>query len=429
MGPVQGKLEVGNAVAIHAEATGMTIEQTGTTTWRPPYAPMALGALSGAHMDPVRYSPMQSYHEAQGAEPLVAGMWIRPEYYGDAAEEVLNVRNNVGIIDVTPLGKLDLRGADVPKLLNFLYTNKWSKLPVGSVRYGVMCAEDGVVMDDGVVGHLDEDRFLMTTTSGGAGGVWNWIDDWLQTAHPNWDVTMTAVTDGWASINIAGPKSRELLNRITDIDLDPEAFGYMKVREGTVAGIDDCVVWRIGFTGELSYEVHVKAGYALSLWETLIEAGADLGIKPFGIEAQRIMRLEKGHFIVGQDTDGLTKAYGANIDWAIKLDKEDFAGKPELVWQKDLDDYPLSVAIQTVDPKVVPEEACQLVEGDTIVGRITSSRMSPTLDRSICLGFIEQRLAEAGSRVTVRLVSGELVPATVMEHHAHFDPEGTRLHG
>ena len=242
-------------------------------------------------------------------------MWIRPEHYGDPAAEVLNVRNHVGIIDVTPLGKIDLRGSDVAKLLDFLYTNKWMELAVGSVRYGVMCAEDGVVMDDGVVGRLDEDRYLMTTTSGGAGRVWNWIDDWLQTSHPEWDVTMTAVTDGWASINIAGPNARTLLGRMTDIDLDPGSFAYMKVREGTVGGVEGCVVWRIGFTGELSYEVHVKAGYALSLWEALMDKGADLGVSPFGIEAQRIMRLEKGHFIVGQDTDGLTKAYSANLDW------------------------------------------------------------------------------------------------------------------
>ena len=429
MGPVQGKLEVANAVAVHAEATGKTIAETGTTTWRPPYAPISLGVLSGTHMEPVRRSPMQGWHEAHGATPLVAGMWIRPEGYGDPATEVTNVRRNVGIIDVSPLGKLDLRGADVAKLLNFVYTNKWSKLAVGSVRYGVMCAEDGVVMDDGVVGRLDLDRYLMTTTSGGAGGVWDWIDDWLQTAHPDWDVTMTAVTDGYASINIAGPKSRQLLGRLTDIDLDPEMFGYMKVRQGRVGGIDDCVVWRIGFTGELSYEVHVKAGYALSLWEMLMEEGKDLGIVPFGIEAQRIMRLEKGHFIVGQDTDGLTKAYGANIDWIIKLDKADFAGKPELAWQSASTGYPRLVALQPVDPEVVPNEACQIVEGDTIVGRITSSRMSPTLNRSICLGFVDEHLMAPGTRVSVRLVSGELVPAIVMEHHAHFDPEGVRLHG
>jgi sarcosine oxidase subunit alpha len=429
MGPVQGKLEVGNAVAVHAEATGMTIAETGTTTWRPPYAPLTLGTLAGAHMDPVRYSPMQKWQEANGATPLVAGMWIRPEDYGDPVAEVNNVRNNVGIIDVTPLGKLELQGADVPKLLHFLYTNKWMKLPVGSVRYGVMCAEDGVVLDDGVVGHLDDDRYLMTTTTSGAGPVWHWMDFWLQTAFPDWDVTVTAVTDGWASINIAGHNSRELLSRITDIDLDPEAFGYMKVREGTVAGVDDCVVWRIGFTGELSYEVHVKAGYALTVWETILEEGKDLGVGPFGLEAQRILRLEKGHFIVGQDTDGLTKAYGAGIDWIIKLDKEDFAGKPELDWQSAAGGFPRLVAIQPVDPKIVPEEACQLVEGDTIVGRITSSRMSPTLNRSICFGFVAEHLAAPGSRVTARLVSGQLAPATVMEHHAHFDPEEGRLHG
>ncbi len=429
MGPMQGKLEVGNAVAIHAEATGRSIADTGTTTWRPPYAPTSLGALSGAEMNPVRYSPMHRWHVAKGATALVAGMWIRPEHYGDPAGEVRNVRNNVGIIDVSPLGKLDLRGEGVPKLLNFVYTNKWSRLPVGSVRYGVMCAEDGVVMDDGVVGHLGEDRYLMTTTSGGAGGVWNWIDDWLQTAHPEWDVTMTAVTDGFASINIAGPKSRELLSRLTEVDLDKETFGYMKVREGAVAGIEDCVIWRIGFTGELSYEVHVKAGYALHLWEALMEAGQDLGVAPFGVEAQRIMRLEKGHFIVGQDTDGLTKGFSLGIDWAIKLDKDDFAGKPELEWQLADGARSRIVALQPVDPTVVPKEASQITEGTEIVGRITSSRMSPTLNKSICLGVVADHLKDPGTIVDVRLTDGEIIKATVMEHHAHFDPQGERLRG
>ncbi|MDX1689682.1 MAG: 2Fe-2S iron-sulfur cluster-binding protein [Acidimicrobiia bacterium] len=427
MGPQQGKLEVVNAVAIHAEATGRTVAETGTTTWRPPFVPVSLGALAGRPRDPVRHSPMQEWHEANGAVSLVAGQWIRPDHYGDPVAEVRAVRSGVGIIDVTPLGTIDLRGPDVPDLLEFVYTNRWRKLAVGSVRYGVMCTEDGVVFDDGVVGRLDDERWLMTTTSGGAGRVWNWLDDWIQAR--GWDVRMTAVTDGWASINVAGPRARDLLAGLTDIDLDPDAFGYMRVRTGTVAGVGDCVVWRIGFTGELSYEVHVPAGHARAVWDALLAEGTDLGVAPFGIEAQRIMRLEKGHFIVGQDTDGLTLGFSAGIDWAIKLDKPDFAGKPELVWQAERGADPVLVALQPVDASVVPAEASQIVEDGRIVGRITSSRWSPTLERSICLGQVAADHAAAGTVVTVRQPAGGDVAARVMEHHAHYDPEGVRLRG
>jgi len=431
MGPSQGKLETVNAVAVLAEAVGSTIGDLGTTVWRPPYVPISLGALAGRVFEPVRYSPMQPWHEAHGARPLVAGQWIRPDSYGDPAAEVRNVRERVGLIDVTPLGKLDLRGPDVPELLNLLYVNKWSKLDVGSVRYGVMCAEDGVVMDDGVTGHLDHDRYLMTTTSSGAATVWELVEHWLQTEHPDWRVHVTPVTTAYASINVAGPRSRELLGQVTEgVDLSPERFPYMRVRLGTVAGVPDCFMWRIGFTGELSYEIHVPAAYGLAVWETLMERGADLGAAPFGVEAQRIMRLEKGHLIVGQDTDGLTKGFSAGLDWAIKLDKDDFVGKPELVWQHRVNGDMRLVGLQPVDGQVVPPEASQIVEGrNTIVGRVTSSRMSPTLGRSICLGFVAPHLAGAGTVVTVHLPDGRRVPATVQAHHAHFDPEGVRLRG
>ena len=205
MGPTQGKLELVNAVAIAAAATGQTIAATGTTTWRPPYAPVTLGALAGLPLEPVRYSPMQSWHEAHGARPLIAGAWIRPDDYGDPAAEVTNVRARVGIIDVTPLGKLDLRGPDVPLLLNQVYVNKWSRLGIGKVRYGVMCTEDGVVFDDGVTGRLGPDHYLMSTTSSGAAAVWEWLENWLQTAHPDWAVHVTPVTTAYASMNVAGP--------------------------------------------------------------------------------------------------------------------------------------------------------------------------------------------------------------------------------
>lgn len=428
MGPTQGKLETVNTVAVVADATGSTIAETGTTTWRPMYAPVTLGALAGRTAEPTRFSPMHAWHESRRAVPLIAGQWIRPEHYGDPAAEVRNVREQVGLIDVTPIGKLDLRGPDVPKLLNLLYVNKWSKLAIGSVRYGVMCAEDGVVLDDGVTGHLGEDHYLMSTTSSGAATVWEWVEDWLQTAHPEWQVHVTPVTTAYASMNLAGPRSRELLARLTDVDLDPEAFPYMRVRTGTVAGVPNCVLWRIGFTGELSYEIHVPASYGLHVWERLFEVGADLGIAPFGVEAQRILRLEKGHFIVGQDTDGLSKAYTAGLDDLVKLDKPDFVGKPELVWQeKGDDDHPRLVAIQPEDGRVVPAEASQIIRSDgRIAGRITSSRMSPTLGRSVCLGQVDPDLAAPATRLTVRLPDGSDVAARVIEGHAHFDPEGGR---
>jgi sarcosine oxidase, subunit alpha len=428
MGPTQGKLEAVNTVALVAAATGRSITEIGLPTWRPMYAPVSLGALAGRIFEPVRYSPMHPWHVQHGAVPLVAGQWIRPDHYGDPAAEVRAVREQVGIIDVTPIGKLDLRGPDVPALLNLLYVNKWSQLGVGRVRYGVMCAEDGVVLDDGVTGRLGEHHYLMSTTSSGAGAVYEWVERWLQTEHPEWRVHVTPVTTAYASINIAGPRSRELLGRLTEgVDLRPEAFGYMHVRTGTVAGVEDCVLWRIGFTGELSYEVHIPAGYGLHVWEELIAAGADLGVVPFGMEAQRILRLEKGHIIVGQDTDGLTHGYAAGLDWAIKLDKPDFLGRLELAWQAGRGDYARLVGLRPVRGEVAPPEASQIIsDGGHIVGRVTSSRMSPTLGHAICLAQLDAHLAEPGTRVTVRLPDGSDVEAEVTAHHAHVDPGGER---
>ncbi len=430
MGPIQGKLEVVNTAAAHADASGNGIAAAGTTTWRPPYAPVTLGALAGQEEAPVRRSPMQDWHEAHGARPLVAGQWIRPDHYGDPSAEVRNTRQNAGIIDVSPLGKIDLRGADVAKLLEFVYTNRWSRLEVGRVRYGAMCGEDGVVFDDGTTARLGDHRYYMTTTSSGAGRVWNWLDEWLQTSFPSWDVRMTAVTDGYAAMNVAGPRSRTLLERVVDdVDLSPGAFGYMHARMGTVAGIANCILLRIGFTGELSFEVHVPAGCGLHVWTALLEAGADLDIAPFGVEAQRIMRLEKGHLIVGQDTDGLTKGAAAALGWAVKLDKPDFAGRPELAWEAEAGASQRLVAVQPIDPTVVPPEASQIVVGDRIAGRITSSRMSPTLGRSVCLAMVDADLAAPGTTLTIQVAGGERAAATVSDHLAHFDPGGERLRG
>lgn len=429
MGPSQGKLETVNAAAVLADATETAMSDIGTTVWRPPYAPISLGALAGRIHEPVRRSALQDWHEANGAQPLLAGQWVRPDHYGDPMAEATNVRTNVGLIDVTPLGKLDLRGRDVPKLLELVYVNKWQSLEQGRVRYGAMVAEDGVVSDDGVTGRLGENHWLMTTTSSGAGAVWEMLEDWLQTYQPEWEVHVTAVTGGLTSINVAGPNSRKLLELLVEgVDLSADAFPYFSVRQGTVAGVSRCIIWRIGFTGELSYEIHVPSGYALHVWESLLQKGTDLGCAPFGVEAQRILRLEKGHYIVGQDTDGLSKAPTAGLGGLVKLDKTDTIGLPELKHAYERDDLPILVGIQTLDGSVVPEEAAQIVDGDTnqIMGRITSSRMSPTLGRSVCLGQVVPSLAAPGTEITILLVNGQRVKATVQDHHSHFDHEGVR---
>jgi len=430
MGPSQGKYESANTMALCAEANEQTIAEAGITTSRPPYSPVMLGALAGRNMEPVKYTPMHDWHVARGAKLMNAGLWKRPEHYGDPVAEVLGTRNSLGMIDVGTLGKLHLYGKDVPKLLNMLYTNKWSKLAEGRVRYGVMCNEEGIVSDDGVTANLGNDRWYMTATSGGAAAVYENIEWNLQSGW-NFDVQVVNMTDNYAAMNLTGPKAREMLQPLTDIDLGPEAFPHMAVRRGQVAGVPT-IMMRIGFTGELGYEMHVPAGYGLYLWETLMEAGKAFDIIPFGVEAQRIMRLEKGHFIVGQDTDGLTDPFMAHMDWAVKLDKDDFLGKPSLVRiQKRGIAYKL-VGYQMLDPNVVPEEANQIVQpnpdwpiGLEIIGRITSSRYSPVLKQSIGLCWLPVDQSQPDTEFTVR-IRGELHKGKVVPI-PFYDPEGEKL--
>ena len=385
---------------------------------------------------------MQPWHEAHGARPLVAGQWIRPDGYGDPAAEVRNVRRAVGIIDVTPLGKIDLRGPDVPKLLNLVYVNKWSKLAEGAVRYGVMCAEDGVVFDDGVTGHLGPDHYLMSTTSSGAETVLTLLEHLLATDHPDWRVHLTPMTGEYASINIAGPNSRTLLGRLAEgVDLSPEAFPYMHVRTATIAGVPDCLAWRLGFTGELSFEIHVPAAYG----PPRLGGAARPGRRP----RRRTIRgrgaadhaAGEGPLHRGPGHRRADPGVPAGLDWLVKLDKEDFIGLPELVWAKERadagePDRPLLVGLQPVDPTLVPPEGCQLVEGEQLhQGPRPSSAASPRAGSPrrwsgpSASASWPSGSRPAGTVVTVRLEDGTTAPVTVMAHHAHFDPEGTRLRG
>lgn len=430
MGPSQGKYESAAMMALCAQAAYRPISEVGGTTGRPPFNPVPLGAFAGRNMEPVKYTPMHDWHIARGATMMNAGLWKRPEHYGNPVAETLITRHTLGLIDVSTLGKIQLRGPDVPALLERLYTNRWAKLKPGRARYGVMCTPEGIVFDDGVAARLDEEHWYITTTSGGATAVYEEIEWYLQSG---WDyrVELAPLTDAYAAMNLTGPQARTALQPLTDIDLSPEAFPYMAVRQGDIAGVP-VIVWRIGFTGELGYEIHTPAGYGLYLWETLIEAGEPHRITPFGVEAQRIMRLEKGHIIIGQDTDAMTDPLMADLDWAVKLDKADFIGKPSLVRIQERGVTHKLVGWQMVDPKVVPEEANQIVRPNPdwpldleIIGRITSARYSPTLEQSIGLGWLPVEMSRPGAEFTVR-IRGELHPGRVVSL-PFYDPAGARL--
>ena len=331
MGPTQGKLEVVNAVAIVAEVTGKTIAETGTTTWRPPLCPgharrpgwprARAGALL-AHAVLARGSPYASSARREA--------WVRPDHYGDPFE-ARNVRERVGVIDITRIGKLDLRGPDVPALLNLLYVNKWSKLGIGRVRYGVMCTEDGVVFDDGVTGRLEPqvpDEHDVVRGGGRVGVGGELAADrasGLGRAHHAGDHRLREHERGRAGL--AGT-ARPADGGHRPGETRRSATWRVRHRPGRGVTTPVAVLWRIGFTGELSYELHVPAGYGLAVWEALMDRGQDLGVAPFGVEAQRILRLEEGHLIVGQDTDGLTRGFSAGLDWAIKLDEENSPESP-----------------------------------------------------------------------------------------------------
>jgi sarcosine oxidase, subunit alpha len=429
MGPCQGKMCSRNAVHLAARANGRTIKETGLTTARPPTEPVSLGVLAGMNMEPVKVTPVHDWHLARGARMMTAGLWMRPEHYGDPVAEVQAVRQRVGLIDVSTLGKLRFTGPGVPDLLSRLYANRWDNLAAGRVRYGVMCNDEGVILDDGVTARVGQEEWYTTTTSSGASAIYEWIQWWMQSGWGQ-GVHLTNLTEVNAAFNLAGPRSREVLQQLTEADLSNEAMPYLAVRDVALAGAP-CRLLRIGFTGELSYEIHCPAGYGLAVWEALMAAGQASGIMPFGVEAQRVLRLEKAHIIVGQDTDALSDPISADMAWAVKLDKGNFLGQRPL--SRIARDGPAQklVGFRVAAPGVVPEEGLQIIrfgsEGNLeIVGWVTSSRHSPTLGETIGMCWLPADMAERHGNTFTILRQGSLVPAQV-HHGAFYDPSGERL--
>jgi sarcosine oxidase subunit alpha len=431
MGPCQGKLCAANTIHLCSRANGVSVPATGTTTSRQPYVPVKLETLAGQHMEPAQISPLHEWHRAHGAKMMLAGLWIRPLHYGDPVAEVKAVRERVGLIDVSTLGKLRFTGPGAGALLDKLYINAMRNLGVGRVRYGVMCTDEGVVLDDGVTARLSENEWYTTTTTSGAGALFENIQWWMQSGWGE-GVHLADLTEQYSAFNLAGPRSREVAQKLSGMELSKESFPYMHIRVGDIAGAP-CRVMRIGFTGELSYEIHVPSAYALHVWEALIEAGREFGLAPFGVEAQRVLRLEKAHLIVSQDTDATTDPLSADLGWAVKWDKPDFLGKRSLVRVAHDGPRQKLVGFKMARPGIVPEEGLQCVRLDAagkahIIGNVTSSRHSPTLGETIGLCWLPWEIAEQnGAPFTIRMLDGKAFEQARVHHGPFVDPEGTRL--
>ncbi|PJE44880.1 MAG: sarcosine oxidase subunit alpha [Pseudomonas sp.] len=443
-GTDQGKLGNINGLAIAARSLGISIPQMGTTMFRPNYTPVTFGAVAGRHcgalFEPKRYTAMQSWHLQNGAEFEDVGQWKRPWYFPKAGEdlhaavarECLAVRNAVGILDASTLGKIDIQGPDAREFLNRVYTNAWTKLDVGKARYGLMCKEDGMVFDDGVTACLADNHFLMTTTTGGAARVMEWLEIYHQTEWPELKVYFTSVTDHWATMTLSGPNSRKLLAEVTDIDLDKEGFPFMTWKEGQVGGVP-ARVFRISFTGELSYEVNVQADYALGVWEKIIEAGKKHGLTPYGTETMHVLRAEKGFIIVGQDTDGSVTPDDLNMGWCVGRTKPfSWIGWRGMNREDSLrEDRKQLVGLKPVDPNKVLPEGAQLVFDPKqsipmqMVGHVTSSYMSAALGYSFAMGVVKGGLKRTGERVFAPLADGSLIEAEIVSS-VFYDPKGDR---
>jgi sarcosine oxidase, subunit alpha len=401
------------------------------TTQRPPVIPEKFGHMAGRVFEPGRRTAMHHRHIELGAKFMPAGLWWRPAYYGKPAEretaireEVLNVRNNVGLIDVSTLGGLDVRGPDAAEFLNRMYTFTYTKLAVGRSRYVLMTDQAGAVIDDGVACRFHDEHFYVTATTGGVDGVYRTMLFWNAQWRLNVDVAN--VTAAYAGVNIAGPRSREVLQKLcTDIDLSPAAFPYLAVRTATVAGVP-CRLLRVGFVGELGYEVHMPAHYGEHVWDAVMEAGRPLGLRPFGVEAQRVLRLEKGHIIIGQDTDGLTHPYEADMAWAIAKSKPFFVGQRSIEIQNAKGLTRKLVGFTLSDASAPPPEECHLVvRGPDIVGRVTSAVRSPALGKVVGLAYVPPDQAEPGKSFEIKVEGGRLIQAKVIPI-PFYDPENQR---
>ncbi|WP_370101654.1 2Fe-2S iron-sulfur cluster-binding protein [Streptacidiphilus sp. MAP12-20] len=439
-----------SAVGVIAQLLGAASPgEVGTATFRGPSIPVSFALLAGrergALFDPSRTTPLHPWHVRRGAVFENVGQWLRPRYYprpGESMDEAVArecgaAREFVAAMDASTLGKIDVIGPDAGLFLDRIYTNGFAKLPVGSARYGMMCHADGMVFDDGVTVRLAEDHYYLTTTTGNAAAVLDWLEEWLQTEWPELRVRCTSVTEQWATVAVVGPRSREVLAVLApDLDVSREAFPFMTVRHTSLADGLPARICRISFSGELAYEINVAGWHGLALWEAVLAYGAHLGITPYGTETMHVLRAEKGFPIVGQDTDGTVTPLDLGMDWIVARHK-DFIGRRSLRRPDTVrPDRRHLVALLPHDPDELLPEGAQLVAPGAdldrppvpMLGHVTSSYRSVALGRTFALALVASGRERLGQTLHAPLADGRVIAATVADP-VLYDPKGTRRDG
>ena len=443
----QGKMSNINALAIMAEHRKVTIPEVGTTTFRPPFTTVTIGAIAGENVGELfeqdRRTMMDAWHKSNNAVYEPVGDWSRARYFPKDGEDMYDAvqretkatRDSVGVLDASTLGKIDIQGKDSAEFLNRVYTNNFATLKNGMCRYGLMLNEHGMIWDDGVTARISENHFHMTTTTGGAGRVYEWLEELHQTEWPELEVFFTSVTEQWAVASVNGPNAKKVLEKLcNDINFDTTEFPFMAFRSGTVANLP-AKVFRISFTGELAYEINVPAKYGLALWQAIMEAGKEFDICPYGTETMHVLRAEKGFIIVGQDTDGTVTPMDANMNWIVSKKKGDFIGLRSFS-RKDTsrEGRKQLIGLVTDNKKVVLPEGAHIIVGQSATppvkmqGHVTSSYMSPNCGHSIAMAMLENGLNRMGEKVHVATMDGKVHRATVVES-VFFDKEGKRTNG
>ncbi len=421
MGPCQGKACMASSQRLCAAVTGRSFAETTPTTSRPPWVPVEMGTLAGARLTPRKETTMHDRHAAAGAEFMWAGDWRRPHHYTTPEAEVAAVRHRVGLIDVSTLGTFRIKGPQAVELLERLYPNRFSDLAVGRVRYGAMLNDEGVILDDGAVVRLADDEFFVTVTTGNTAALERWITWW----NADWglDALILNVTGAYGAVNLAGPRARSVRASLTDADVSGTAMPYMTATRMPVADVPSLVL-RIGFVGEMGYEIHFPSAYGEHLWDAVMEAGRAEGIVAFGLEAQRILRLEKQHILVGQDTDAESDPYEAGLGWMVKDDKEDFLGLRSLRDLKERGPRERLVGF-TASERWLPPEGASVVRDGAWVGRVTSARRSEAVGGVVGLAWVPAEWAVDGRTFEIEF-GGSHTTGTVRTE-PFYDPRGERL--